>query len=74
MTLKLRLARLEAVRGGEAGVRIARDAATFTARMEALMEAVSQGDFEPGADASPAENFARACLRGDEAAALEAMK
>ena len=70
MALERRLAKLEAVRGISGCKGPARDAEAFVARLDNLAGAVKvQGDFGHWAEASPAENFARACLRGDDAAA-----
>ena len=69
MKLEQRLAKLETARGGNSGGP-ARDAEAFVARLDSLVGAVkAQGDFGHRAGSAPAENFCRACLRGDDAAA-----
>jgi len=69
MKLEQRLMKLETARGcNSCGP--ARDAEAFAARLDNLAGAVkAQGDFGHRAGSAPAENFCRACLRGDDAAA-----
>ena len=70
MALERRLAKLEAVRGNSGCKEQARDAEAFAARLDSLVGAVkAQGDFGHRAGSAPTENFCRACLRGDDAAA-----
>ena len=70
MALERRLAKLEARRGKSGCKEQARDAEAFAARLDNLAGAVkAQGDFGHRAGSAPAENFCRACLRGDDAAA-----
>ena len=69
MKLEQRLMKLETRRGCNSGGP-ARDAEVFVARLANLAEAVKvQGDFGHRAGSAPAENFCRACLRGDGVAA-----
>ena len=70
MALERRLAKLEAVRGNSGCKEQARDAEAFVARLDNLVGVVkAQGDFGHRAGSAPAENFCRACLRGDGVAA-----
>ena len=70
MALERRLAKLEAVRGISGCKGPARDAEAFVARLDNLAGVVkAQGDFGHRAGSAPAENFCRACLRGDDATA-----
>ena len=70
MALERRLAKLEAVRDISGCKEQARDAEVFVARLANLAGAVKvQGDFGHRAGSAPAENFCRACLRGDDATA-----
>ena len=70
MALERRLAKLEAVRDNSGCKGRARDAEAFVARLDNLVGAAkAQGDFGHRARSAPAENFCRACLRGDDAAA-----
>jgi hypothetical protein len=76
MTLRRRIARLEIRRGGpttDAEAAAAKE--EFLKRMtrlEARLEA--SGDFSHEPKASRFENFVRACLRGDGAAAAEILE
>ena len=68
-----RLNRLEALRGTGA-CDWSRDAADLLARLAKLSEVVrSEGDYTHKAEASPAANFTRAFLRGDQASARKFM-
>lgn len=68
MTLRQRLARLEARKGGTDTT--AQDAADFLDRLGTLGAAVqAAGDFTDTPGASPAERYCRALLRGDDATA-----
>ena len=70
MKLEQRLDKLEARRGNSGCKEQVRDAEAFVARLANLAGAVKvQGDFGHRAGSAPAENFCRACLRGDDAAA-----
>jgi hypothetical protein len=73
MSLRTRISRLEARRGGpttEAEAAAAKE--EFLKRM-ARVEAglIAEGDYSHEPKASRFENFVRACLRGDGAAAAE---
>ena len=70
MALERRLTKLETVRRNSGCKEQARDAEAFVARLDNLAGVVkAQGDFGHRAGSAPAENFCRACLRGDDAAA-----
>jgi hypothetical protein len=71
MALERRLKKLEAARGGGNGRKAGAARAKVNARLDHLAETVkAHGDFAHRAESSPAENFTRACLRGDKATAL----
>ena len=76
MTLRRRIARLEIRRGGpttDAEAAAAREEILKRmARLEARLKA--SGDFSHEPKASRFENFVRACLRGDGAAAVDILE
>ena len=66
MTLRKRLARLEGAQSGGNGD-IERDAADFQARIGRMIDAVLlSGELAHSLNASPAQNYAKALLRGDD--------